>query len=327
MTKTSPFKDIYASCNAGNSWAKFENLPDFPRYIDVELTNTCNFRCLMCPTGTHSMQRASGFMTEEIFYKILDEVRPHKTPLRFIRFGEPTLHAQLPEFVRAATDAGCMTHINTNGSKLDRESIEALIDAGLTSLKFSFQGIDPKSFSEMRNTDFFTELVEVIRLTHNVRGDREFPFLQVSTSITYETVEQVQFFRKLMEGITDQVSVGRTVLDHLDVEAVRLRPKEMEMLHRLIAEETVVKKHPECPEVYDKLSINFDGTVTACCGDSDNLMLVGDVNKTSIKDIWDSPRLNQYREMLADMRHDELPLCRTCYDYQGLQTPGLQKVD
>lgn len=326
MNRQSPFKDIYAACNVGNSKAKLAELPEFPRFMDIELTNTCNFRCLMCPTGTHSMKRASGFMTQEVFYKILDEIRPYKTPLRFIRYGEPTLHEQLVEFIGAASEAGCMTHINTNGSKLDRQGIEDLINAGLTSIKFSFQGVDEKSFAEMRNTDFFTDLVEVIRLTHDVRGDREFPYIQVSTSITYETREQVQAFREMMDGIADQVSVGRTVMEHLDIDAVRLRPKEMEMFKRLMAEESVVKKHPECPEVYDKLSINFDGTVTACCGDSDNLMLVGDVTKTTIKEVWDSDQLNQYREMLADMRHDELPLCRTCYDYQGLQTPGLQDV-
>lgn len=326
MDRQSPFKDIYAACNVGDSKAKLRNLPDFPRFMDVELTNTCNFRCLMCPTGTYSMRRPSGFMTKDVFYKILDEIRPYKTPLRFIRFGEPTLHGQLVEFIRAANDVGCLTHINTNGSKMDRAAIEALIDAGLSSIKFSFQGVDQKSFAEMRNTDFFSELVDVIRMTHEVRGDKEFPYIQVSTSITYETREQVQAFRKLMEGIADQLSVGRTVMDHLDLKAVRLRPKEMEMLKRLMEEETVVKKHPECPEVYDKLSINFDGTVTACCGDSDNLMLVGDITKNTIKEVWNSDTLNVYREMLADMRHDDLPLCKTCYDYQGLQTPGLQKV-
>jgi len=326
MERESPFKEIYALCNAGNSAAKLNALPDFPRYMDIELTNTCNFRCLMCPTGTHSMQRASGFMEPEVFYKILDEIRPYKTPLRFIRYGEPTLHKHLVEFIRAATGAGCMTHINTNGSKLDRDAIKALIDAGLSSLKFSFQGVDEKSFLEMRNTDFFSDLVGVIRMTHEVRGDRAFPYLHVSTTITYETPEQVNAFHALLKGITDKVSVGRTVLDHLDIESVRLRPKEMEMLKRLMEEESVIKKHPECPEVFDKLSVNFDGTVTACCGDSDNMMLVGDVTKNTIGEIWVSDKMKLYREMLADMRHDELPLCRTCYDYQGLQTPGLQKV-
>jgi MoaA/NifB/PqqE/SkfB family radical SAM enzyme len=326
MERQSPFKNIYAACNIGNSKAKLADLPDFPRFMDIELTNTCNFRCLMCPTGTHSMKRTSGFMTDEIFYKILDEIQPYKTPLRFIRYGEPTLHQQLVEFIRAANEVGCMTHINTNGSKLDRGAIEELIEAGLTSIKFSFQGVDQKSFAEMRNTDFFTDLVDVIRLTYEVRGEKELPYIQVSTTITYESPEQVKAFRELMGDITDLVSVGRTVMDHLDIESVRLRPKEMEMIKRLMKEESVVKKHPECPEVYDKLSINFDGTVTACCGDSDNLMLVGDVTKSTIQEIWHSDTLNVYRDMLADMRHDELPLCKTCYDYQGLQTPGLQKV-
>lgn len=324
MERQSPLKEIYAACNAGNSKEKLKNLPAFPHIMDVELTNTCNFRCLMCPTGTHAMRRPSGFMEEKVFYKILEEIRPYKTPLRFIRFGEPTMHPQLAEFVRAANEQGSLTHINTNGSYLDADYIEALIDAGLSSLKFSFQGVDAKSFAEMRNTDFFSELVDVIRLTRDLRGDRERPFLQVSTSITYETREQVQAFRELMEGLVDSVAVGRTVMEYLDIETVRIRPDEMEMLNKLKEQESVIKKHPECPEVFDKMSINFDGTVTACCGDSDNLMLIGDLASSTLKEIWKSKQLNEYREMLADMRHDELPLCKTCFDYHGLQTPGLQ---
>ncbi|KKK49106.1 hypothetical protein LCGC14_3138430, partial [marine sediment metagenome] len=31
-------------------------------------------------------------MTDEIFEKILEEIAPHKTAVRFIRWGEPTIH-------------------------------------------------------------------------------------------------------------------------------------------------------------------------------------------------------------------------------------------
>ncbi|UTW51621.1 radical SAM protein [bacterium SCSIO 12827] len=327
IVRSNPFKPLYESCNAGNSRKKFEELPDFPNFVDLELTNTCNFRCLMCPTGNHSLERGAGFMAEDTFRKVVDELALHNTPIRFILWGEPTLHPKFLEFLSMANERGILTHINTNGSKLTPDFIKKMIDRGIDSIKFSFQGVDRKSYHEMRNIDYFDGLIEVMKVFRDMRGDRDLPYLHASTSITYETREQVQAFRDLMKELVDAVSIGRTVFYHADLKSVRLRPSEMKILETLIEEESVVKKHPECPEVYDKLSINWDGSVTACCDDPNNEMVLGSLDNMSISEIWHSEKLNYYREMLAQMRHDELPRCKTCYDYQGLVTPGLQEID
>lgn len=328
MSRVNPFQPIYNLCNTGNSVQKFTDLPDFPRLMDIELTNLCNFRCLMCPTGNFSQKRAKGYLADALYEKLLDEVAPHGTALRFIRFGEPTMHPRFIDYIRMASDRGLLTHVNTNGSKLDDDTIRALCDIPLSSLKFSFQGVDAKSYGEMRNTDFFQGLVDTIRRFAEIRGDRDLPYLHVSTSITYETPEQVAEFTALLQPIVDQVSVGHTVLDHLDMNTIRLRPAELEMLKWLKTQQSLVKEHPECPEVYDKLSVNWDGTISACCADSDNIMLTGDFNTHSIAEIWRSDQLQEFRTVLARHGHDELPLCKTCYNYSGLYktipTPGDQ---
>lgn len=319
-----PLQPIYDICNAGNSKKKLATLPAFPRLIDIEMTNTCNFRCLMCPTGNFSQKREKGFMDDEVFYKILDEIRPHKTPVRFIRWGEPLTHPHILEYLRACRKAGVFTHLNTNGSKLDETMMSALLEIPLDSLKFSFQGVDRKSYAEMRNIDFFEDLVATIHRLHAQRGARAKPFIQVSTTITYESKDQVQSFKEALAPFCDSLNVGRTVLEYVDLNAVRLRPDEFEELKRLKELESVVKVHPECPEVFDKISVNWDGKVTACCMDSDDMMILGDVRTRSLTEIWHSDILNGYRALLADMRHDELPLCKSCYDTHGLQVPGLQ---
>lgn len=325
--KSNPLQPVYDQCNAGNSKQKFANLPAFPRLIDIEMTNTCNFRCLMCPTGNFSQKRAKGFMAKEVFAKILEEVAPYRTPLRFIRWGEPLSHPHILEFLRACRQRDVLTHVNTNGSKLTDEMMDALLDIPLDSLKFSFQGVDRVSYSEMRNIDFFDELTATIRRLHEKRGDRAKPYIQVSTTITYESREMVGRFKQDMAPICDSLNVGRTVLEYVDLNAVRLRDHELEELKRLKQLESLIKVHPECPEVFDKLSINWDGRVTACCGDSDNLMIVGDVTKQTLAEIWNSELMAHYRTVLADMRHDELPLCKSCYDTHGLTIPGLQDTD
>lgn len=321
--RNNPFIPIYQWGNSKSSREKYDQLPDFPNYIDIEMTNLCNFRCLMCPTGTRSLSRSSGMMDEGLFYRILDQIKEHKTPLRFIRWGEPTMHPKLLEFLRAAKSHGIICHMNTNGSKMTDELMQALIEIPLDSIKFSFQGVDQKSYREMRNIDYYDDLLAVVRRLYDMRGERDYPYIQVSTTITYEPRQMVQSFLKHVAPFTDRATVGMTLLSHLDMDKVFLGEEEMKTLEHLRSQERILKKHPECPEVFEKLSINWDGTVTACCGDSDNLMPIGDLREQSLEDIWRGERLKHYRDLLVDMRHDEIPMCSTCWDNSSLRVPGL----
>jgi radical SAM protein with 4Fe4S-binding SPASM domain len=276
----------------------------------------------MCPTGNLSQKRPTGFMSDEVFDRILEQIRPHQTPLRFIRWGEPLSHPHVLNYLEACREADILTHVNTNGSKLTEEMMDGLINIPLDSIKFSFQGTDAKTYAEMRNIDFFDELVAVVTKLREKRGARLKPWIQISSTITYETPEMVLRFQEKMAPLAEMVNVGRTWFEGLDINAVRLRPHEIERLERLKELESTIKVHPECPEVFDKISINWNGTVTACCKDFDGKMEIGDVTKETLGEIWVSERMTHYRNMLAQMRHDELPLCRTCYaSYANLVPP------
>lgn len=328
MQRVNPFKKVYEKCDNGNNEYKFNNIPTFPRYIDIELTNYCNYKCLMCPVGTNSINRHRGFMSDEIYEKILNEIKEYRTPLRFVRWGEPTLHKNFLNYIKKAKELGIICHFNTNGSLLDSKQFSQLIDIGLDSIKFSFQGIDEKSYIEMRNADYFNELLNKIKMLYDLRGDNPYPYIHVSTTITYESLEQVKKFKSDVGKYTDLVTVGRTILDHIDINNVKLDNKDKDMLIKLKEEESVVKQHPKCcPEVYDKLSINWDGSVSACCGDYDDKMIIGNVKDNTLLEIWNSSEMNKYRKIISENNYDALELCKTCYDYMGLQTPGLQSVD
>jgi radical SAM protein with 4Fe4S-binding SPASM domain len=134
-------------------------------------------------------------------------------------------------------------------------------------------------------------------------------------------MEQQAAFLERIAPICDDANIGATSFDWLDINAVRLKPEEVETLKRLMKHDVLKRVHPECPEVFDKLSINWDGQVSACCADSNNQMVVGDVLKQPLRDIWHADSLNTYRHMLADMRHDELPLCKNCWDTHSLFAP------
>ena len=325
LKRTNPFKVVYEKCNEDTSREKLKNLINFPRYIDIELTSKCNFKCLMCPTGTRSLTRKQGFLADDIYFKILGEIIKYKTPIRFVGWGEPTLHPKILDYIREAKKNGILCHINTNGSVLNEELIRNLVGVPIDSIKFSFQGIDRSSYKEIRNIDYYNELLKKIKLFFAIRGDHQLPYMQISTTVTSEDRDRIQAFRKEAEDFVDLDTVGRTHFDH-PTDEKKLSEKEIHTLKRLKQQETIIKRHPECAEVFDKFTINWDGTASACCNDCDKEMVIGNLTKNSIAEIWHSEKMDFYRNMLAEMRHEELEVCKRCYDYMSLQIPGLQKL-
>jgi len=311
--RQNPFDPIYELCDIGNSRQKLENLSEFPRIIDVELTNTCNYRCICCPTGAGTVTRRKGIMKDEVFYRILDEAKEHKTPIRFTVFGEPLLHPKLIDFIKATKSAGLICHINTNGNLLTDQLISDFVEIPLDSIKFSMQGVDRDTYREMRNIDFFDELIDRIKCLYQVRGDGLLPYIHINTSITYETDEQCDQFKEATSTFCDKFSIGRTNFEYVDVEQAKLNEEEKDRIRNLIPKQTISKIYYDCKEVFEKITVYWDGRVTACCADYDNLMSLGDIFQNSIKELWSSDKANYYREMLVNRRHSELPLCKICY--------------
>ncbi|MBV4421994.1 radical SAM/SPASM domain-containing protein [Clostridium tyrobutyricum] len=327
MKRNNPFKKIYQLCDTGDSLSKKNNIPRIPRYIDIELTNYCNYNCFMCPVGTGMMKRQQGFMSDNTYNIILNQIKDYKIPIRFIRWGEPTLHKKFIEYIIEAKKLGIICHFNTNGTLLTEEDIKQLIEIELDSIKFSFQGVDEKSYSEMRNSNYYNSLLDKIKLVHKMRGNKQFPYIHVASTITYETKNQINDFKKNIQEYCDLVTIGRTVLEHIDIDKVKLSLDKKDMLKELKTKESVIKKHYNCcPEIFDKLSINWNGDVTACCRDYDNKMLVGNINESSLIDIWNSDKINSFRKILGENKYDKLELCKTCYDYMALETDNLQEI-
>jgi radical SAM protein with 4Fe4S-binding SPASM domain len=290
MKVKNPLQEIYELTNRPMN--EKEELP-FPRMLDIELTNRCNYRCVMCPTGQRTVKRAIGDMDFDLYRSILDEVSKFDAPIRFIRWGEPMLYPRLADAIIEAKMLERICHINTNGSLMDKSWCDFFVNVGLDSIKFSFQGVTKKGYQYMRNTPKFHRILRNIKDLHDAReeAEAEAPFIQVGTTITNESELLVNQFKSMVDNYTDAVYVGIT----RDLQ----RPSQKD-------------QYCECPEVFDKLSINWNGTVSACCGDYDNFTIVGDLKEQSLEDIWKGDKLNKMRTMLREYRHGENHLCARC---------------
>jgi uncharacterized Fe-S cluster-containing radical SAM superfamily protein len=289
-----PLQRIYDLSTKRTMAEKAEDLPFFPRMLDVELTNTCNMRCVMCPTGNGTVKRKKGFMDLALLEKVLDEAADFQSPIRYIRWGEPMVHPEFSSAIIETKVRNLICHINTNGKIFDEGWAEFLVTVGLDSIKFSFQGVNKRAYHDYRNSSEFHKLLQKIKHLHLYRESigALFPFIQIGTTVTTEPKYIIDQFIRQVDSFTDAVYVGIT---------------------RDLQQKTPSSvNYCECPEVFDKLSINFDGSVSACCGDYDNYTLVGDVNSQTLLEIWNGEPLAAFRKMLLEYRHNENYLCARC---------------
>ena len=68
-------KFIINPLSAIYNYLTFRKRIEFPRKIQIEPTNICNARCVMCPLK--DMKRKTGYMDFELYRKIIDETSIH----------------------------------------------------------------------------------------------------------------------------------------------------------------------------------------------------------------------------------------------------------
>jgi len=101
--------------------------------IEIELSNVCNRKCEYCPRFVK--RNPEGFMSDTVFYKIIDELSELDFTGEIILcgYGEPLLDKRLNKFVSYIVKKCKSARINlyTNGDYLDYERFKVLSDLGI----------------------------------------------------------------------------------------------------------------------------------------------------------------------------------------------------
>lgn len=317
MKRIHPLKRFYKTVDKTDIAYKLQNIPSFPYILEFEVTNNCNFHCLMCKTGMSTAKRERGYMSCDTYKKIIDEIKGKQIALKFVGQGEPLLHPNFPEFVKEAEENGIVCHLTTNASLLDEDMMDKLFSAGLESIKFSFQGVTREGYLEMRQKDNFEQLMNTISKLYDKRGNKERPYITIHTTVTDESEKQIETFRERAQAISDEVQIGKTTLEFMELENVS-NLESRERLAALKKRETLKKvRYNCCNQVFDVMTVRWNGDISACCADNDGVMTIGNVKDNSLLELWNGTKLQSYRSILKDNRFNDLPLCKDCYDFMG----------
>lgn len=298
---------------------------DKPLVIRISPCCVCNFRCEYCTQSISEMRLAylkmgiKGMLDYQLFKRIIDEISNSfgfVKKIVLVGMGEPLLNPQIAEMVAYISEkhAAPQTEIITNGVYLSHEMSKQLIDAKLSCLRISVNGLSDEDYLKHCGISVnFSQFVDQIRYFYESKGHLQL-YIKIMNYMVEDPKKKELFF-KLFGPISDFTNVEflRRVDENIDVEAIT---GNSEMLnYTQLGTERI--QTAICPDPYYTLQFDENGRVFPCCQKlySMNGIVLGNIQDSSLHDIWTQKSYMFQRRMLDGVQG--IPVCKDCL---GMQT-------
>jgi hypothetical protein len=269
--------------------------------LQIETIAYCNAACVFCPYP--KMKRQRGQMSMELFRKIVDEgvTIDRVESVTLTGLGEPLLDKQLFDrisYIKKAAAAAkhpVMVDMYTNGSFLTHETSEKLRDAGLDVLYISLNAGRADVRKTIMKVDDYDKVVAEAHYAISLGK----PKVLVKAVGSKDLMEGDDRHAFLEEWGGEYQNGGHAFL-HLEgnwagaMWPMRVRPTT------------------PCSRALDQIMVMWDGRVSLCCFDGEGEVVLGDLNRSTIREVFAGEKAVGIRQAHVDGRRGELPLCATC---------------
>lgn len=297
-----------------------------PFSLLVDVTNRCNFRCLMCPTGNEALLRAGGrrpgMIRLSLYKKVIDETaRMGKLKrLGLYKDGEPLLHPDLPEMIRYAKEKQVaeIVNVTTNASLLKPGKSKQILESGLDEIRISVEAM---------NTESYREITRVSSISYESIRDNILNFLSLRNQMKLTTplvVMQIVPMKQNQSQLDDFMDFWSKWADDVQVEPWMEWDGQAQVPRD--GRDSPVLESTEryaCPIPWYSLAINWDGDVSVCCVDWAKRAVVGNAAKESLSDVWNGERLRQFRLCHIEDRYEEMEACKYCTYWRAKENISL----
>jgi radical SAM protein with 4Fe4S-binding SPASM domain len=260
-------------------------------------------------------------MSLDLFDKVCSQSREMGTrEINIIGYGEPFLHPEFGKILPKAKERGATVRVVTNGTLINETIIPALINSRLDTLQVSLWAHSRENYIRNYpgiNPDMFQHIVGGLqRLVEEKKKRKSYlPKLIMHTPISkknYNTIEEIVDFAKQIGFDSLSFTPLRNWKGKLSSLALSLSEEKQTIqslqkikkaLNRLSIShniERTVKRFQigeavlnasSCYVGWTHIRVRVDGTVVPCC-----LFPIGNLKEKSLKEIWNGPRIQQFRK-------------------------------
>lgn len=286
--------------------ADLDEVFNFPRYFTIETCNNCNARCVMCLKSRKGIKELQ-LMPNAIFDKLVQEIGTQADWVKMICLnsdGEPLLDPDIASRVKKLKDAG-VKHVNisTNGQLLTRETAKDLLSAGLDDLRISIDGFSKETYEAIRvGLDYEIvrdNVLSLIEMRDASDYDMQIRIRMVEMEINKGEKQDFYKFWSSKLRTTDKVQCMP-----MHTWSGTIRPEDQARIDFF--------SDKPCISVFTSFTVNYNGEVQLCDSDVEQKYVVGDVRKSSIREIWQSEKFEKIRRLHDMGRRNEISICQGC---------------
>ena len=255
-----------------------------PTIIIIDVTNSCNLRCPVCPV-TISMHRKRGLMSLEVFKRIIDDFAPiaEKPAIYFNFSGEPTLNDALPELIAYAHQHGHDTFLSTNATRLDQDMCDRLVKSGLDRVNLCMDGFSKKAQESYRVRSDFDEVrgnIERFLRARNANNPK-LPKCVLQTLLTSYSEDQMDE----MTAWADELGFDRVRFKTFSIGSYTSEEEKREY-SRFLPTKEELRRHPSgieralCSTPLYQAVVFWNGDLGLCCIDYDQMVQLPNITET-----------------------------------------------
>ena len=289
-------------------WALGEKLHelDFPVNLELDLIDACTLRCQQCLRSPDIFPEYRKYLGtgKKLGYdqivRILDECFEHNIPsINIGGSGECMMHPDFERVCAAIMERGVMElRVISNGTLLNRENAEALIDSQVHFLSISIDAFSNETYGIIRGkTEMFQRVIDNIMFFLDLRTKRksEFPMLRVTFVRQEKNKHEVEDFIKFWSSYADLIDI-QTIMDF---------------------RKTTYSRNFSCNQPWKRLIIYADGHIGPCCGLPGIVFNLGHIDNSTLLETWQGKELRKIRDMLV--KKDYPIPCLKCRGRKALE--------
>ncbi len=269
--------------------------------VDIGITNLCNANCIMCP---HYKIKKFGTMTMKLYKKIIDDVALcgiESVNLSF--FGEAMLDKTLIEKIKYAKSKDLKVGFFTNAALMFKDKSRELIEAGIDSITVSMDSNNKEMYEKIRVNcsydDVKKNILDFLEIRKELESDVKLGLVAVLMDENYnELKDYYKFWKKKVDGINLINMENRS--DSFDKKSKKSLSYQKDMIRE------------PCFLLWSHLVVDWDGEVVLCCNDYAHEVVVGNLNKESIRDVWFGGKMKAIREIHKRGEFFKIPFCDKC---------------
>ena len=287
-----------------------------PLVVHLDTCNVCNFRCKFCTTGDHELLakhgRPRGFMTYELFRKIVDDLGAFDDKVKELIFhknGEPLLHERIVDMLRYAKekDVAHKLTLVTNASLLTPRLARDIMAVGPDFMQISLEAVSDEGYQEISRVK-----VDYDKLVGNVAY--LFAHKHPDTTLNVKIMdcglsdEEKQKFDDDFEGICTSHGIEHPI-SYTQPEVKDTSLGIMKGTTHDMYESTYKEV---CTLPFYTMNINFNGKVSACSFDWRHGLIMGNANDESLRSVWEGRDYTCFRVMQLQKKRNEHRFCSGC---------------